>query len=138
MNNTVFGKTIENVRKHKDVKLITKERRRSYFVPQPNYHTTKFFIEHLLAIEMKKTEILMNKPAHLGLSILELSKILRYEFWYDYVKSKYGEKLKLCYMDTDSFIVYIKADDINKDTAGDVKTRFCTSNYELDRPWMYN
>ena len=138
MNNTVFGKTIENVRKHKDVKLITKERRRSYFVPQPNQHTTKFFIEHLLAIEMEKTEILMNKPGHLGLSILELSKILRYEFWYDYVKSKYGEKLKLCYMDTDSFIVYIKADDINKDTAGDVKTRFCTSNYELDRPWMYN
>ena len=80
----------------------------------------------------------MNKPAHLGLSILELSKILRFEFWYDYVKSKYGEKLKLCYMDTDSFIVYIKADDINKDTAGDVKTRFCASNYELDRPWMYN
>ena len=76
----------------------------------------------------------MNKPVHLGLSILELSKILMYEFWYDYVKPKYGEKVKLCYMDTDSFIVYIKTDDIYKDIAEDVETRFDTSNYELDRP----
>ena len=65
----------------------------------------------------KKTEILMNKPVHLGLSILELSKILMHEFWYDYVKPKYGEKAKLCYMDTDSFIVYIKTDDTYKDVA---------------------
>ena len=57
-----------------------------------------------------------------------------YEFWYDYVKPKYGEKVKLCYMDTDSFIVYIKTDDIYKDIAEDVETRFDTSNYELDRP----
>ena len=76
----------------------------------------------------------MNKPVYLRLSILELSKILMYEFWYDYVKPKYGEKVKLCYMDTDSFIVYIKADDIYKDIAEDVKTRFDTLNYELDRP----
>ena len=71
----------------------------------------------------------MNKPVHLGLSILELSKILMYEFWYDYVKPKYGEKAKLCYMDTDSFIVYIKTDDIYKDIAEDVKTSFDTSSY---------
>ena len=83
---------------------------------------------------MEKTEILMNKPVHLGLSILELSKILMYEFLYDYVKPKYGEKAKLCYMDTDSFIVYIKTDDIYKDIAKDVETRFDTSNYQLDRP----
>ena len=68
----------------------------------------------------------MNKPVHLGLSILELSKILMYEFWYDYVKPKYGEKAKLCYMDTNSFIVYIKTDDIYKDIAEDVETRFDT------------
>ena len=80
----------------------------------------------MLAIEMKKTEILMNKPVYLGLSILALSKILMYEFWYDYVKLKYGEKAKLCYMDTDSFIVYIKTDDIYKGIAEDVETRFDT------------
>ena len=65
-----------------------------------NYYTTRFFAEHLLAIEIKKTEILMNKPVYLGLSVLELSKILMHEFWYDYVKLRYGKKAKLCYMDT--------------------------------------
>ena len=83
---------------------------------------------------MSKTELLMNKPMYLGLSILELSKILMYEFWYDYVKPKYGENAKLCYMDTDSFIVHVKTDDIYKDIAEDVETRFDTSNYEIDRP----
>ena len=107
MNNAVFGKTMENIRKYRDIKLVTKETRKNYLVSEPNYHT-KFFTENLLATEMKKTEILMNKPVHLGLSILELSKILRCEFWYDYVKQKYGEKGKLCYMDTDSFILYKK------------------------------
>ena len=75
----------------------------------------------------------MNKPVQLGLSILELSKFLMYGFWYDYVKPKYGKKGKLCYMDTDSLIAYIKANDIYKDIAEDVKTRFDTSKYELDR-----
>ena len=76
----------------------------------------------------------MNKPVHLGLSILELSIILVYEFWHGYVKLKYGEKAKLCYMDTENFIVYIKTEDVYKDIAEDVETRFYTSNYELDRP----
>ena len=76
----------------------------------------------------------MNKPVYLELSILELNKILVYEFWYDYLKSKYGEKAKLCYMDTDSFIVSIKTGDIYEDIAEDVETRFDTSNFELDRP----
>ena len=75
----------------------------------------------------------MNKAVHLGLSILELRKILMYEFWYDFVKPKYVEKTKSCYMDTDSFIVYIKSDDIYKNIAEDVETRFDISNYELDR-----
>ena len=70
MTNTVFGKTMENVRKHKDIKLITTERRRNYLVPERKSHTTKFFTENLLAIEIKKAEILMNKPVYLGLSIL--------------------------------------------------------------------
>ena len=98
--NAVFGKSMENARKHGDIKFFTTERRRNYFVSEPNYHTTKFFTENLLAIEMNNTEILMNKPVYLGLSILELSKILMYEFWYDYIKLKYGGKAKLCYMDT--------------------------------------
>ena len=80
-------KAIENVRKHRDIKLVTTERRRNYFISEPNYHSTNFFTEHLSAIEMKKAKI--NKPFYLGLSILELSKILMYEFWYDYVKPKY-------------------------------------------------
>ena len=81
INNAVFGKTVENVSKH--IKIVTTERIRNYLVPEPNYHTTKFFTEYLLAIELKKTEIIINKPVCLGLSIIELSKILMYEFWYD-------------------------------------------------------
>ena len=100
MNNATFGKTMENVGKHRDTKLVTTERRRNYLVSEPNYHTTKFFTENLLAIEMKRTEILMNKLFYLGISILELSKILMHEFWYDYKKTKHDEKGKVCYMDT--------------------------------------
>ena len=96
MNNSVFGKTIENVRKHRDIKLIITEKRKNYLVSEPNYHTTKFCTENLLAIVMRKTEILMNKSVYLGLSILDLGKMLMYEFWYDYVKAKYDEKTKLC------------------------------------------
>ena len=77
----------------------------------------------------------MKNPVSLGLWILELSKTVMYKFWYDYVKPKYGEKAKLCYMDTDSFVVYIKTDHLYQDIAEDVETRFDTSNYELDRPF---
>ena len=76
----------------------------------------------------------MKKPVYLGLSIVELSNILMYKFWYDYVKPKYGENAKLCYMDTGTFIVHVKTDDIYKDLAEEVETRFGTSYYELDRP----
>ena len=124
---------MENVRKHRDIKLVTTERRRNYLVSGPNYHTTKFFTEMSLAKEMKKSEILMNKPVHLSLAVLELSKILMPEFWYDNVKSKNDKKPILCCMNTDSFIVYIKTNDIYKDIAEDVENRFDTSNYELDR-----
>ena len=86
MNNSVFGKTMENVRKHRDIKLATSDKRRNQLVPEPNYHITKWFSEKLLAIEMKKIKVKMNKPVYLGLSILEISKTLMYEFWYDYIK----------------------------------------------------
>ena len=108
MNNAVFGKTKENMRKHRDIKLVTIERRKNDLVSEPDYHTTKFFTEYLLPIKMKKTQILMNKPVYLGLSILELSKMLMYEFLYDYVAAKFGEIPKLRYIDTESFNVYIK------------------------------
>ena len=134
MNNAVFRKTMDNVRKQRDIKLVTTEKRGNYSVSEPDYGTTKFFTGNLLTIEMKKTDILMNKSVYLGLSILELSKTLMYEFWCNYIKSKYGEKAKLCYMDTESFIVYIKTDGIDKDIVENVETRFDTSNYELDRP----
>ena len=108
MNNSVFGRTFMNVRKHRDIKLVTIDKRRNQLVSEPNYHTTKWFSEKLLAIEMKKTKVKMNKPVYLGLPILEISKILMYEFWYDYMKPKYGDNVKLCHMNTDSFIIHIK------------------------------
>ena len=127
INNAVFRKTMENVRKHVYTKLVTTERRRNYVVSESNYHTKKLFTKYLLAIEIRKTEILINKPFSLGRSILAFSKMVMYNFWYDYLKRKYGEKVKLCYIDTDSFTIYIKAD-IYKDIAEDVETRFDTSN----------
>ena len=111
------------MRKHREIKLVTTKRRRNYLVSVQNYYTTKLFTESLLAIEMKKTLIAINAPVYLGLSILELSNILMYDFWIDYVKPK------LFYIDTD-----IKTDDIYKDIAENVETGFDTSNYESDRP----
>ena len=99
-------------------------------MPEPNYYTTKWFSENLLAIEIKKTKVKMNKPVYLGLSILEISKTSMYEFRYDYMKPKYGDNVKLCYMDTDSFIMHIKAEDFYKDIANDVERRFYTHRKE--------
>ena len=103
-------------------------------VSDPNYHTMNCISEDLSIIEMKKTRVKMNKPIYLGLSILDISKILMYEFWYDYMKPKYGDNVKLCYMDTDSFVINFKTEDFYKDIADDVEKRFDTSNYEVNRP----
>ena len=127
MNNAVFGKTMGNFRKHRDIKLVATKGKRNYLVSEPNYHTTKFFTEHLSATEMKKKEILMNQTVNLVVSILELSNILFYKFWYNYVKRKCVEKVKLLYVNTDSFSVYIKTEDVYKDI-----TEFYTSSYELE------
>ena len=108
MNNSVFRNTIENVRKHRDIKLVTTDKRRNQLASEPNYHTTKHFSDNLMAIEMKKTRVKMNKPIYLGMSILDISKILMYEFQYNYVKPKYQNKSKLCYMDTDSSLFILK------------------------------
>ena len=119
MNNSVFGKTMENIRKRRDIKLVTTNKRRSKLVSEPNYHTMNYISENLSIIEMNKTRVKMNKPIYLGLSILDISKILMYEFWYDFMKQKYNN-LKLCYMDTDSFVMNIKTEDFYKDIA-----RYC-------------
>ena len=134
MNNAVFGKTMENVRKHRDIKLVTTDKKRSKLVSEPNYLTMNYISEDLSIIEMKRTKVKMNKPISLRLPILEISKLLMHEFWYDYMKPKCGDNVKLCYMDTDCFIMNIKTEDFYKDIANDVEKRFDTSNYEVDRP----
>ena len=111
MNNFVFRKTMKNVRKHRDIKLVTTEEKRIKLVSKANYHRTKHFSKNLLAIEMKKTKVKMTKPVYVGMSILDISKTLMYQFWYDYVKPKYKDKAKLCYMDTDSFVMNIFTED---------------------------
>ena len=128
MNNVVFGKTVENVRKHRDIKLLKTDKRRNQLASESNYHTPKYFSENLMAIEMKKTKI-MNKLIYLGMSILDISKTLMCEFWYDYIKLKYKNKAKLCYMDTDSFVIHIKTKDFYEGIADDVEKWFDTWNY---------
>ena len=134
MNNSVFGKTMENIRKHRDIKLVTTDKKRSKLVSEPHYHTINLISEDLSIIEMKKTKVKMNKPIYLGLSILEIRETLMYEFWYDYMKPKYNDDVKLCYMDTDSFVMHIKTNDFYKDISDDVDNRFDTPNYEIKRP----
>ena len=134
MNNAVFGKTMENIRKHRDIKLVTTDKKINKLVSEPNYHTMSYISEDSSIIEMNKTKCKMNKPIYLGLSILDISKILMYEFWYNYMKPKYNDNVKLCYMDTDSFVMNIKTKDFYKDISSDVDKRFDTSNYEVNRP----
>ena len=98
MNNSVFGKTMENVRNHRDIKLVPTAKRSKRLVSEPNYYSHKKFSDYLMAIEMKKTK--MTKPLYLRMSKLDISKTLMYEFWYDYITPKYGDRAKLCYTDT--------------------------------------
>ena len=119
MSNAVFGKTMENVRKHRDIKLVKTDCKRNKLVSELNYHTMKLISENLSIIEMKKVKVKMNKPIYLGLSILvstvlEISKIIIYELWYDYMNRKYGDMVKLCYTDTDSLVMTIKTKDFLK------------------------
>ena len=134
MNNAVFGKTMENIRKHRDIKLVTTDKKRNKLVSEPNYHTMNYISEDLSIIEMNKMKVKMNKPIYLGLSILDISKILMYEFWYDYMKPKYNDNIKLCYMHTDSFVMNIRTEDFYEDISNDVEKRFDTSDYEVNRP----
>ena len=130
MNNAVFEKAIENVKKPNDITLVTTEGRRNYLVSELNFHIEKVLTEKLLAIAMKKTEIRMNKDAYLRLSILELNKILKYKFWYDFVEPMDCENAKLCYISTDRIIVHVKTDNIYRDIAYNCQTRFDNSILE--------
>ena len=114
--------------------MVTTNKRRSKLVSEPNYHTMNYISEDLSIIELNKTRVKVNIPIYLGLSILDISKILMYGFWYHYMKPKYGNDVKLCYMDTDSFVMNIKINDFYKDIANDVECKFDTSNYEVNRP----
>ena len=127
-----FGTTMKNVRKHRDIKLVTTDKKRNQLASEPNYHTTKYFSENLMAIEMKKTKVKMNKPIYLGMSILDISKTLMYEFWYDYIKPKYQDRAKLCYMDTKSFAIHIKTEDFYEDIADGIEKWFHTTNSSKD------
>ena len=132
MNHAVFGKTMENVRKHRDIKLVKTDHKRNKLVSEPNFPTMNLDSENLSIIEMEKVKVKMNKPIYLGLSILEISKIIMYEFWYDYMKKKYGDMVTLCGTDTDSLAMNIKTKDFYKDIAQDVEERFDTSKYGVD------
>ena len=139
-NNAAYGKTMENIRNHRDIRLVTNNKKRKMLASEPNYHATKHISEDLLIMEMKKRELYMNKPIYLGQAILDISKTLMYEFWYDYIKPMYGDKVKLCYMDTDSFVMMIETNDFFKDINNDVEIWFDTSNFDKNdnRPLLIN
>ena len=130
INNSVFGKTMENIRKHRNIKLVTTEEKYLHTVMKPNFKSGVLFGENLMGCEMGKIKVVMNKLVYLGQAILDLSKIVMYEFHYDYIVPKYGlEKLNLCYMDTDSLVYDIKTEDFYEDIANDVEARFDSNGY---------
>ena len=107
--NSIYGKTVQNDIKHRDIRLVTTEAKRNKPAPGPNYQSTKCISKDLLIMEMKKTEVKINKPIYLGQAVLDVSKTLMFEFWFDYLKPMYGDKIRLCYTDTDIllFIHYL-------------------------------
>ena len=126
---------MENIRKHRSIKLVNDKDEYLKNVMKPNFKSGTLLGPDLMGCEMGKVRVVMNKPVYLGQAILDLSKTIMYEFHYDYMKRKYDDdELKLCYMDTDSLIYSIKAEDFYKDIADDVETRFDTSGYVPDRP----
>lgn len=131
MNNAIFGKSMENVRSRVDLQLKNKWGGRygaSALIAQPNFKKSTIFSEDLVAIEMTKTHILMDKPIAIGLAILDISKVVMYEFYYDYIKPKYGSNVSMCYTDTDSFVLHIKTDDFYTEMRSNLE-RYDTSDY---------
>ena len=134
MNNSVFGKTMENIRNRVNVKLVNTEEKLRKLVAKPNFRSRKIFNENLVSVHMKQMSLTMNKPVYLGMCILDLSKTIMYDFHYNYIKSKYGDKAKLLFSDTDSLMYEIQTEDFYKDISGDVKDRFDTSDYPENHP----
>ena len=134
MNNSVFGKTMENIRNRVNIKLVDTGEQFKKLAAKPNYESRKIFNENLVSVHMKKTSLTMNKPVYLGMSILDLSKTLMFDFHYKYIKPKYNKQAKLLFTDTDSFLYEIQTEDFYKDISGDVKDRFDTSDYPKNHP----
>ena len=134
MNNSVFGKTMENIRNRVDVKLVNNKKRAEKLSAKPNFKHCNIFCEDLVAIHMKMTKLDFDKPVYLGMCILDLSKTLMYDFHYNYIKKKYEDKAKLLLTDTDSLMYEIKTEDFYKDIIRDVKDRFDTSSYPSNHP----
>ena len=135
MNNSVFGKTMENIRNRVNVKLVNTEERLKKLTAKPNLKSPpKIFNENLASVHLKKTSLTMNKPVYLGMCILDLSKTIMYDFHFQYIKPKYGAKAKLLFTDTDSLMYEIETEDFYKDISGDVKDRFDTSDYPENHP----
>ena len=130
MNNSVFGKTMENIRKRVNIKLVSNRDIAKKYTSKPNFEHLNIFCENLISIHMKKTILKFDKPVYLGMCILDLSKTIMYEFHYKYIKPKYGDKAKLLFTDTDSLMYEIKTEDFYKDISGDVENRFDTSDFK--------
>ena len=134
MNNSVFGKTMENIRNRVDIKLVTDKKKAEKLSTKPNFKHCNIFSKDLIAIHMKRISLKFDKPVYLGMCILDLSKTLMYDFHYNYMKKKCGDKAKLLFTDTNSLIYEIKTEDFYKDISGDVKDRFDTSDYPPNHP----
>ena len=132
MNNSVFGKTMENIRNRVDIRLVTNEDQARKLISKPNYQHRTIFCENLTAIHISKTIIFFNKPVYLGMCILDLSKTLMYDFHYNYIKQKYEENAELLFTDTDSLMYGITTEDFYKNISPDVDEKFDTSNFEKD------
>ena len=135
MNNSVFGKTMENLRKRVDVRLITDEKKLLKMVSKPTYVSSKIFNENLVAVHKIKETLTLNRPAYVGMCILDLSKTLMYNFHYNYIKNKYGNKAKLLFTDTDSLTYEIEAEDVYREFWND-KNRFDNSDYPESSPYF--
>ena len=129
MNNSVFGKTMENIRNRVDIRLVNSEAKAKKLAAKPNFKHCNIFDENLVAIHMKKTKLVFNKPVYLGMCILDLSKTLMYDFHYNYIKNKFNDKATLLFTDTDSLAYEIETEDFYKDISGDVHGFFDTSNF---------
>src|SRR5271169_5740138 len=134
MNNSVFGKTMENIENRVDIRLVSDKKEAIKLAAKPNYDKCTIFDDNLIAVHMKRTELFYNKPIYLGMCILDLSKTLMYDFHYNYIKKKYGDNAMLLFTDTDSLAYEIKTDDFYVDISGDIESRFDTSNYPKDHP----